>query len=237
MAPAPAVEQQLDRANGPGQQAALPSVASTVAITFFLGLFGLIPAISNSRKDREAGGDGSRYWKAFGWAMAASTALYVAAIGGIVLVLAATVATVTANSPSGSEPTAAATASPGSNQNAVLLAARKAAVDMTGIDYRTLDQLVPRVTPDLTPGYLHTFMEASNQSKASWVADKVVETSTVTDAALESLSDDRATVLVTLDSSVAVGSKAPSSRVLIFRVLMQKQTDGSWLVSNVSMTP
>jgi hypothetical protein len=51
--------------------ALLPTITSTVLITVFFGLFGLIPAVSNTNRARALGVQTSKYWKAFGVTMAA----------------------------------------------------------------------------------------------------------------------------------------------------------------------
>lgn len=45
---------------------AVPSLAATILVTVFFGLFGLIPAAIHSQRANQLGQDGSRYWKAFG---------------------------------------------------------------------------------------------------------------------------------------------------------------------------
>lgn len=50
---------------GYGAQA-VPSLAATILVTIFFGLFGLIPAAIHSQRATQMGQDGSRYWKAFG---------------------------------------------------------------------------------------------------------------------------------------------------------------------------
>lgn len=54
-----------------------PNVTATILITFFFGLFGLIPAIRGARRARAAGYPENRYWIAFGATMAGSLVAYV----------------------------------------------------------------------------------------------------------------------------------------------------------------
>ena len=72
---------------GPGQPyppaadpPGLPSRAMTIVITFFFGLFGLIPAYLHSREAERRGASGSRYWVAFGVSFAVSTLAYIGLI-------------------------------------------------------------------------------------------------------------------------------------------------------------
>jgi hypothetical protein len=57
--------------------AALPTIWPTLLITFFFGIFGLIPASMHTSRAREAGRPTNAYWAAFGWTMAASILLWV----------------------------------------------------------------------------------------------------------------------------------------------------------------
>lgn len=52
----------------------LPSRKATVLVTLFLGLIGLIPSTIHTNRAARMGVDTNRYWKAFGWSMAASLA-------------------------------------------------------------------------------------------------------------------------------------------------------------------
>lgn len=56
-------------------QPQLPSRRTTVLVTLFLGLVGLIPSTIHTNRAARMGVDTNRYWKAFGWSMAASFAL------------------------------------------------------------------------------------------------------------------------------------------------------------------
>jgi hypothetical protein len=90
--------------------APLPGVAPTVLITFFFGLFGLIPASLHSDRARQQGQDGSRYWKAFwitfGSLVALNLVLVVAWFGFLAAMLAS------ANSSVHSYPTSRASSAP-----------------------------------------------------------------------------------------------------------------------------
>ena len=43
----------------------IPAITTTVVITFFFGLFGLIPASIHSSRAREFGQATNKYWQAF----------------------------------------------------------------------------------------------------------------------------------------------------------------------------
>jgi len=64
-------------AAAPVYRGPLPSVWPTVLVTFFFGIFGLIPASMHTSRAREAGRPTNTYWAAFGWTMAASILLWV----------------------------------------------------------------------------------------------------------------------------------------------------------------
>jgi hypothetical protein len=79
----------------PAPQAFLPSLASTIWITLFFGLFGLIPASMHTNRARDMGVRTSRYWKAFGFTFAGVTAAWI--ILAVSLVAAGSAATDTYN--------------------------------------------------------------------------------------------------------------------------------------------
>jgi uncharacterized membrane protein YhaH (DUF805 family) len=55
----------------------LPSLWPTLLVTFFFGIFGLIPAIMHTNKARDLGRSTPNYWIAFGCAVVASIVLWV----------------------------------------------------------------------------------------------------------------------------------------------------------------
>jgi enoyl-CoA hydratase/carnithine racemase len=57
-------------------EALAPTVTSTVLVTLFFGLFGLIPAAGNTNRARALGLRTRKYWAAFGITFAASTVLW-----------------------------------------------------------------------------------------------------------------------------------------------------------------
>lgn len=65
------IQQQYQR------QAMLPTITSTVLVTAFFGLFGLIPAVGNSNRARALGAATNKYWKAFWITLAANALVWV----------------------------------------------------------------------------------------------------------------------------------------------------------------
>ncbi len=71
----------------------LPSVWTTVLVTFFFGIFGLIPASIHTSRARDAGRPTNTYWAAFGWTLAAGILLWVLVWVLLVVVIATSVRT------------------------------------------------------------------------------------------------------------------------------------------------
>jgi len=63
----------------------LPGVGITVLVTLFLGLFGLIPATIHTNRAARMGAPTNRYWKAFGWTLAAGVLVAVALSAALLL--------------------------------------------------------------------------------------------------------------------------------------------------------
>jgi hypothetical protein len=61
----PAQQWQGAPGYGPRAYAQPPAITTTVVITLFFGLFGLIPASMHSSRAREMGQPTGKYWKAF----------------------------------------------------------------------------------------------------------------------------------------------------------------------------
>jgi hypothetical protein len=72
------------------QQVALPTIWPTLLITFFFGLFGLIPAITHTNKAKMAGKPTNSYWITFGCTLAGSLAFWM-----LLLIIAGASATTT----------------------------------------------------------------------------------------------------------------------------------------------
>lgn len=60
--------------------ALLPSTIPTIAVTFFFGLFGLIPAAVATGKARAAGVHTGRYWASFGWTLVTSFLIWMVCV-------------------------------------------------------------------------------------------------------------------------------------------------------------
>lgn len=61
-----------------------PSLAATILVSFFFGVFGLIPAARHSRRAAELGYPSGRYWGAFAGALAASILVPVLLFWGLI---------------------------------------------------------------------------------------------------------------------------------------------------------
>lgn len=63
-----------------GNPPGLPSRTLTIVITFFFGLFGLIPAYLHGKEAERLGGSSNRYWTAFGVTFAVSMLVWIALV-------------------------------------------------------------------------------------------------------------------------------------------------------------
>lgn len=68
----------------PAIRPAPPSLAATILVSFFFGVFGLIPAARHSRRAAELGYPSGRYWGAFAGALAASILIPVLLLWGLI---------------------------------------------------------------------------------------------------------------------------------------------------------
>lgn len=89
--PAAPAAYRLNPPTAPAGQ--LPGLGWTIGITFFFGLFGLIPASMHSSRARQMGGDGGRYWKAFWLTMLVSFVLWIIVMIALFALFAAAVST------------------------------------------------------------------------------------------------------------------------------------------------
>ena len=67
-----------------------PTVTSTIVVTVLFSVFGVIPAIVNSRRAAAVGGQTRKYWVAFWWSLLASVVLWAALWVALVIVVFAT---------------------------------------------------------------------------------------------------------------------------------------------------
>jgi disulfide bond formation protein DsbB len=86
---------------------ASPGLLATIAVTLFFGVFGAIVAYLHTAKAAGLGDRTNRYWKAFGWTMAASVVAWVLVVVVFIVALAgATSSSTTSSSFPGSAPVA-----------------------------------------------------------------------------------------------------------------------------------
>ena len=76
--------QQYDNQQRPQvyQVAVIPTIATTLLITLFFGLFGLIPAVTHTSRARAMGQPTNKYWITFGAVMGVAVVFTLILIGG-----------------------------------------------------------------------------------------------------------------------------------------------------------
>lgn len=115
----------------------------------------------------------------------------------------------------------------------VLAAARQIAVNFSTLDYRTFDRDTARVTSAATGGFRADFAAQAAQIRQVVTQNKSVSTGQVGQAALVSLTDTSAGVLVALDASVT-NTSAPTATARHYRVQLDlAKVKGHWLASQL----
>lgn len=116
---------------------------------------------------------------------------------------------------------------------AVLSAARQAAVTLLTYDYRHLDQDFAAVINGSTGGFKKDFASRQSTAKALFTQGKAIASGQVLDAAVSSSTANSATVLVVIDQSVKNVS-VPNGTTKHYRMQLKLNKVGSsWLVSDV----
>jgi hypothetical protein len=102
-------------------------------------------------------------------------------------------------------------------------------------DYRRLDAQFAAIEPTLTGGFADQFRQTAAQIRPLATKQHAVTVATVSDAAVESGSDDTVSVLLYLDQAVSSDSlSAPSLDRSRVRVQMQRDSN-TWLIAAVSV--
>jgi Mce-associated membrane protein len=116
---------------------------------------------------------------------------------------------------------------------AVLSAARQAAVTLLTYDYRHLDKDFAAVIGGSTGGFKKDFASHQSTAKTLFTQGKAIASGQVLDAAVASSTPTSATVLAVLDQSVKNVS-VPNGTVKHYRMQLKLTKVGSaWLVSDV----
>jgi Mce-associated membrane protein len=106
-------------------------------------------------------------------------------------------------------------------------AARQGLVNLMSIDYATADDSVQRVLDGSTGRFRTNFEETADEFVKALKDEKIVTKATVNDAAVESMTDDSAVVLLSATSR-REGQQAPKDQQepRLWRVVLTLQRDG-----------
>lgn len=106
-------------------------------------------------------------------------------------------------------------------------AARQSVVNLMAIDYTTAEDSVRRVLDGSTGKFRDNFAETSEDFVKALQEEKIITAATVNDAAVESMTDDSAVVLVSATSR-REGPKSPADQQQprVWRVVLTLQRDG-----------
>ena len=107
-------------------------------------------------------------------------------------------------------------------------AARQNVVNLLAIDYNTAQDSVQRVLDGSTGKFRTNFEETAEDFIKALQDEKITTTATVNDAAMESMTADSATVLISATSR-REGAKAPKDQQepRVWRIVLTLERDGS----------
>jgi hypothetical protein len=107
------------------------------------------------------------------------------------------------------------------------------AVDFTSIDYRHLQQEFTATAAHATPAFAKKYLATVKAFAPLYRKGKVVQTTSVDVAGIESMTADSAVVLVAL-KGIAKNTAAPTGTQQLFRMQIDLAKQGKvWLASNV----
>jgi Mce-associated membrane protein len=116
-------------------------------------------------------------------------------------------------------------------------AARVAAGDILGYDYRSIDEAIKRARSETTGAFRKQYDETAAELLPQSKQVKAIVQATVGSAALMSADRDRVVVLLFVDQATVKqqpGAKTPETRIDQSRVRMtMSRTGGHWLVSEL----
>lgn len=106
-------------------------------------------------------------------------------------------------------------------------AARQGVINLMSIDYASAKDSVQRVLDSSTGKFRDNFIESSDDFVTAMQNEKITTKATVNDAAVESISGDTATVLVSA-TSMREGAQAPKDQQQprVWRVVVTMELDG-----------
>lgn len=119
-------------------------------------------------------------------------------------------------------------------RESALSAAQRDAVDFASYDYRTLAADFARARSHLTPDFAAKYDQISAQLRQVIVQYRGTSKATVLAAAVQSVAPAQAVVLLFVDQTITTNqSKTPRIDRNRMQLTMQRQHDGSWLISNL----
>ena len=117
-------------------------------------------------------------------------------------------------------------------------AARAAAGDILGYDYRSVDQSIRRARASTTGAFRKEYDETAKKLLPESKQLKAIVQATVGSSAVMSASSDRVVVLLFVDQATVKqvpGEKTPTTRIDQSRVrVTMTKVDGKWLVSELA---
>ncbi|MFP5335632.1 MAG: hypothetical protein ACLGIV_09985 [Actinomycetes bacterium] len=118
-------------------------------------------------------------------------------------------------------------------REAVLAQARQIAVNFTTLDHRTFDEDVALVLDGATGAFRDEFRAGVEQTRALVTENESVSTGAVTEAAVVTVDDDSARVLLVVDSEVS-NTASPQPQPRHYRIEMDLALTGDrWLASDL----
>jgi Mce-associated membrane protein len=119
-------------------------------------------------------------------------------------------------------------------RESALAAAQRDAVEFASYDYRTLAADFARARAHLTPQFAAKYDQISAQLRQVIVQYRGTSKATVLAAAVQSVAPTQAVVLLFVDQTITTNqSKTPRIDRNRMQLTMQREHDGSWLISNL----
>jgi Mce-associated membrane protein len=117
-------------------------------------------------------------------------------------------------------------------RNSALEAARTYSASVTTYDASTLDRDVERVLRVATGDFREEYESTIDQLRPQIEQQKTVAVGTVVAAGVETLEDDRASVVVAVDQNITTAGQPARTEANRLRMALVRR-DGSWLVERV----